>query len=126
METMVHILPDQIIDNSSADQFRFSIICAECGEAVYSVPVRFSKAGVMPASDGKYIIYSTLYEREKASARQSAVKSIGEHFSLCPICSRLVCDHCFLVCDDLDMCCACAKRLQEDGEPVIGKESETE
>ncbi len=123
METMIHILPDQMIDNSSADEFRFSILCAECGEAVHSVPVRFSKAGVMPATDGKHIVYSALYEREKDAARRTAVKSIGGHFSLCPICSRLVCDHCFLVCEDLDMCSACAKRLHEEGEPVIGQES---
>ena len=119
METMIHILPDQMLDNSSQEEFRFSILCAECGEPVCSVPVRFSKAGIMPATDGKHIVYSALYEREKESARRQAVKSIGEHFSLCPICGRLVCDRCFLVCDDLDMCAACAGRLKEDGEPVL-------
>ena len=126
METMIKILPDQIVDNSSAEEFRFSILCAECGEAVDSIPARFSKAGVMPATDGKHIVYSALYEREKEAARRLAVRSIGEHLSLCPICGRLVCDHCFLVCEDLDMCSACAKRLQEKGEPVIAHPPETE
>ncbi|MCI6126309.1 MAG: hypothetical protein MR738_09535 [Enterocloster clostridioformis] len=39
-------------------------------------------------------------------------------FNKCPICSRLVCDRCFLVCDELDMCVSCAHYLQEQGEPV--------
>ena len=123
---MIHILPDQMIDNSSAEEFWFSIVCAECGEPVYSQPLRFSKAGIMPPTDGKHVVYNALYEREKEVARRLAVKSIGEHLSLCPICSRLICDHCFLVCEDLDMCKACAKRLQEEGEPVIEQNTKTE
>jgi len=126
METMIHILPDQMIDNSSADEFSFSLCCTECGKPVCSAPVRFSKAGVIPETDGKSVVFSALYKREKEAARRMAIKSIGEHFSLCPICERLVCDHCFLVCDDLDMCSACAKRLHEEGEPVIGRIQEAE
>ena len=37
----------------------------------------------------------------------------------CPICKRLVCDHCFLICDDLDMCVQCAAKLNEKG-TVVG------
>ena len=37
---------------------------------------------------------------------------------VCPICRRLICDSCFLICEEMDMCRACAKRLKEDGEPV--------
>ena len=53
----------------------------------------------------------------------------GDDFSLldfqlteimdCPICKRLVCDHCFLICDDLDMCVQCAEKLNEKG-TVVG------
>ena len=38
---------------------------------------------------------------------------------ICPICKRLVCDHCFLICDDLDMCVQCATKLNEKG-TVVG------
>ena len=41
-----------------------------------------------------------------------------EHFSLCPICKRLVCDRCFLLGEDIDLCTDCAAFLQESGEPV--------
>ncbi len=30
----------------------------------------------------------------------------------------MVCNDCFVVCDDLDMCCECAERLDEQGEIV--------
>ena len=41
------------------------------------------------------------------------------HYFDCPICKRLVCDHCFLICDDLDMCVQCAAKLNEKG-TVVG------
>jgi hypothetical protein len=30
----------------------------------------------------------------------------------------VVCNQCFLICDDLDMCRHCAEALQEKGHPV--------
>jgi len=36
-------------------------------------------------------------------AFQKALNQAKEIFNICPICKRLVCDHCFLICDDLDM-----------------------
>ena len=31
---------------------------------------------------------------------------------------RLVCDACFLICDEMDLCRECAARMKEPGEPV--------
>ncbi|MDY3221775.1 MAG: hypothetical protein SOX11_01355 [Lachnospiraceae bacterium] len=70
----------------------------------------FSRARVTPLSEGKRVIFDVLYKKEKEEA--------GMVFNKCPICSRLVCDRCFLVCDELDMCVSCAHYLQEQGEPV--------
>ena len=36
----------------------------------------------------------------------------------CPVCKRLVCNQCFLICDDLDMCRQCATALEQKGQPV--------
>ena len=49
---------------------------------------------------------------------EQAVEEGEQVFSVCPICGRLVCDGCFMVCEDLDMCRACAARLKENGRPV--------
>ncbi len=116
---MSHIQPGQLIDCSSAESFSFSFICPECGDQIRSKSVRFSKAGLTPETDEKVVIYKALYERERTMAQTLAVEQVGKHFSLCPICGRLVCDHCFLVCDDLDMCISCAGKLKEHGEPVL-------
>ena len=106
-------------DHSTREEFRFSISCPQCGKMVHSKPVRFSKAGVIPSTDGKSEIFRVLYEREKTQAYELALKSIAGHLSLCPICGMMVCDNCFLVCEDIDMCAACARRLNEAGEPVL-------
>ena len=50
---------------------------------------------------------------------ERAVEEAANVFNQCPICKRLVCDYCFLICDDLDLCISCATRLQEKGEPVM-------
>lgn len=116
---MNHVAKELLLDCSTPDTFCFSMRCAECGEAWESRPIRFSRAGIKPGTAGKRIVFDTLYQREKDAALIRAAEQAEKTFSLCPICRRLVCDHCFLVCDDLDMCAACARQLQEQGEPVI-------
>lgn len=115
---MRQITKDLLADRSVPEEFRFSLRCTECGREWHSTPVRFSKAGVQPETEGKRVIFRTLYERERERERQRAAETAAQSFNLCPICGRLVCDRCFLICDDLDMCVACARRLSENGTPV--------
>lgn len=115
---MRRIIRACIEDISSAEVFQFSLRCAVCGSLWKSQPVWFSKAGRQPESEGKRVIFRTLYQREKEEACRRAATEALEHFSLCPICKRLVCDHCFLMGEDIDLCMDCAAFLQERGEPV--------
>lgn len=116
---MCRIATELLQDCSTHDEFVFSLRCAECGSVWKSKPVRFSKAGVTPPTEGKRVIFDTLYKREKAAALAQAAKAAGEVFSQCPICQRLVCDRCFLICEELDMCVSCATHLKENGSPVM-------
>ena len=68
-------------------------------------------------------VFRTLYERERAAAREKAAAEASETFSRCPVCGRLVCDRCFLICEDLDLCTACAEALQVRGSVVAGDAS---
>lgn len=68
-------------------------------------------------------VFRTLYERERAAAREKAAAEASEIFSQCPVCGRLVCDRCFLICEDLDLCTACAEALQVRGDVVAGETS---
>lgn len=118
---MCRIATELLQDCSTQNEFIFSLRCAECGSVWRSRPIRFSKAGVTPQTEGKRVIFDTLYKREKAMALELAAKKAGESFSQCPICHRLVCDHCFLICEELDMCVSCAANLKENGSPVMQK-----
>ena len=80
---------------------------------------RFSKAGLVPQTKGKKVIFDAVYEQEFRAARQSAIRDAAENLNYCPICKRLVCNRCFLICDDLDMCKQCAAHLEETGSPVL-------
>lgn len=115
MKKLVDML---LTDLSTREVFAFRISCGTC-KAVYSgKPVKFSKAGIIPPTPKK-IVYDLVYEQEYQAARQIAVGDAAEHLNYCPICKRLVCNRCFLICDDLDMCKQCAAHLDEKGIPVL-------
>lgn len=106
-------------DLSTREAFLFRIACRACGTEYANKPQRFSKAGITPQTEGKKVIFDAVYEQEFQSARLSAIRDVAEHLNYCPICKRLVCNQCFLICDDLDMCCQCAAELNEHGKPVL-------
>jgi hypothetical protein len=104
---------------STREVFLFRIACGACGTEYAGKPVRFSKAGIAPLTQAKKIIYDAVYEQEFRDARQAAIRDAAEHLNYCPICKRLVCNRCFLICDDLDMYKLCAAHLEETGSPVL-------
>lgn len=121
---MKRVVKEAMGDCSTVEEFRFLVRCQECGGIWHSSPIRFSKAGAEPESEGMRTILRTLYERERAAAREMAAAEAAEFFNYCPVCGRLVCDRCFLICEDLDLCIACAKALQVRGDVVAGEVSD--
>ena len=118
---MKRVVKEAMGDCSTVEEFRFLVRCQECGGIWHSTPIRFSKAGAEPESEGMRTIFRTLYEREREDAREKAAAEAAEIFNYCPVCGRLVCDRCFLICEDLDLCIACAKALQVRGDVVAGR-----
>jgi len=104
---------------STEDVFRFHIACGACGKEYGNKPIRFSKAEVIPQTPKKAALYEILYAQELQTAKLSAVRDAAEHLNYCPICKRLVCNRCFLICEDLDMCKQCASAMEETGIPVV-------
>lgn len=121
---MKRVVKEAMGDCSTVEEFRFLVRCQECGGIWHSSPIRFSKAGAEPESEGMRTILRTLYEREREAAREKAAAEATEFFNYCPVCGRLVCDRCFLICEDLDLCIACAKALQVRGDVVAGEVSD--
>lgn len=112
-------LIERMLENlSTRDVFLFRIACGACGKEYGNKPIRFSKAEVIPQTPKKAALYEILYAQELQTARLSAVRDAAEHLNYCPICKRLVCNRCFLICEDLDMCKQCASAMEETGIPV--------
>lgn len=121
---MKRVVKEAMGDCSTVEEFRFLVRCQECGGIWHSTPIRFSKAGMRPETEGMRTVFRTLYEREREASREKAAAEASEIFSQCPVCGRLVCDRCFLICEDLDLCIACAKALQVRGDVVAGEVSD--
>lgn len=105
-------------DLSDKDQFVFSVSCTVCGKRWISTPIKFSKAGEAAVNESKEIVYTAIYQREKHLAAVKAVEEARKYLNFCPVCKSIVCDSCFMICDDIDMCVDCAAVLQEKGELV--------
>lgn len=116
MKYLVELMLENL---STREYFLFRVLCGECGRSYGDRSKRFSKAGIVPGTEQKKIIFDALYEQEYQAARLSAAREAAEHLNYCPICKRLVCNRCFLICDDLDMCKQCAAQLEEAGSPVL-------
>ena len=113
-------LVEMLLENlSTREVFLFRIACGSCGVEYGGRKTRFSKAGITPPTEGKRIIFEACYEQEFRAARQAAIRDAAENLNYCPICKRLVCNRCFLICEDLDMCKQCAAHLEETGSPVL-------
>lgn len=106
-------------DQSTAEVFLFRGRCGCCGGEYGNRPRYFSKAGVAPENQNRRIIFDALYWQELRQARQFAIRAAAEQMNYCPICRRLVCNGCFLICEDLDMCRDCARRLGQSGSSVL-------
>lgn len=120
---MNRVMKETMGDCSTLEEFRFLVRCQECGRTWRSSSVRFSKAGAAPTTENRKVILRALYERERVAAREKAAAEVPAIFNRCPVCGRLVCDRCFLICEDLDLCIACAKTLQVRGNVVAEEAS---
>ena len=116
MKKLIELMLENL---STRDVFLFRVACGSCGTEYGNKPIRFSKAEVIPQTPKKAALYEILYAQELQTARLSAVRDAAEHLNYCPICKRLVCNRCFLICEDLDMCKQCASAMEETGIPVV-------
>jgi hypothetical protein len=108
--------------DESADTYsQFSMRCEECGRLWRSEPEAVTELEPPPGyGESKRVIYEALRRRQRESARVEAEYQARLNFNICPVCGRAVCDACFRVCEDIDMCRACAEKLNEPGESPLG------
>lgn len=110
---------EAVLKNMTSDNvFKFRVSCTGCGSEYGNRPRRFSKTGVVPTTQNGKVVLDALYEYELETARQAAIRVAAEHMNYCPLCKQLVCDQCFVICCDIDMCKRCAAELEQQGNPV--------
>ena len=85
---MKRVMKEAMGDCSTTGEFRFLVRCQECGRTWHSSPVRFSKAGAEPETEGMRTIFHALYEQEREAAREKAAAEASEIFSRCPVCGK--------------------------------------
>ena len=68
---------------STREVFLFRIACSTCAAVFGGKPVRFSKAGIIPPTEGKRIIFEACYEQEFRAARQAAIREAAENLNYC-------------------------------------------
>ncbi|HHY81507.1 MAG TPA: hypothetical protein GX505_02380 [Clostridiales bacterium] len=98
-------------EDSSGGMLRFSFYCDICRKEYVSPLAR------MPDEQGLFQKWKT--QKAYNMAFEEAQREAKEHFSCCPICNRWVCDECFRVLPNMDICKECSEKLGE-GEKDYG------
>lgn len=115
-------LISQIKDCSDDKKIAFGFECENCGRLWEILSVPFVKQAV---NETDQVIRDAQYHREWVRVKTESLKAFREHFSVCPICAKIVCDYCFVICDEIEMCASCAKELGKHGIPVLPRGRET-
>ena len=97
----------KVIDHSTMAEYLFSFHCDLCDKSWRSPPLPFD-VGVC-AFDNE-ALRNVLWAQERRFAFNLASTEAMYHFNHCPVCGRWVCDDCFMVLDETDMCKECAGR----------------
>lgn len=96
---MLEAVTKKFTDESADGVYRFTFYCDICGKTWESIPYS-SINNVL-----------SVYERNSAFERANREASL--QFNRCPVCRLIVCDDCFRILEDKDICFKC---LEEAGE----------
>lgn len=105
---MLEPVTKKMTDRSTGTVFQFAFHCDLCGKPWSSAPVASLPAkgwGIGRRRSDRQAEHDAAYERANLEAMQ--------HFNRCPACKRWVCDDCFLLLDEGDLCKECAVKPKE-------------
>jgi hypothetical protein len=105
---MLKPVTKKMIDNSADGVYQFAFHCDICDAPNESATYQSNTRQV--TTDTRESEYIAAYER----ANREAIKN----FNRCPLCGKLVCDACFLLMAESDMCKECAA-LRGEGDEAL-------
>ena len=96
---MLRPITRKMTDESGGGTYRFTFYCDVCGKP-YQSPAYDSTVVTVPDRRAQEIEYNDAYER--------ANNEVLKNFNRCPACQRVVCDECFNILEDMDICRVCS------------------
>lgn len=91
---MLEPITRRVTDESDSRGFLFTFYCDICDSPWSSI--RYCGSGDTSERESERI---AAYERSNREAMM--------HFNRCPVCKRMVCDKCFVILDERDVCKEC-------------------
>lgn len=91
---MLNPITRKVTDESDDCGFHFTFYCDICGSPW---------SGVYYRGSGD----SMEWESEHIAAYERSNREAMMHFNRCPVCKRMVCDKCFVILDERDVCKDC-------------------
>lgn len=101
---MLEPVTKKMTDDSTGKAFAFAFYCELCGKPWQSVPV----SRMHPVEERKGRKAESERRREHDAAYERANLEAISHFNRCPVCRRWVCDECFRILPERDVCKDCA------------------
>ncbi len=99
---MLESITRRMTDESAGGVYRFTFYCDICGKAWQSQPVKVTLKTQSDVGRDIKAEHNSAYERANLEAMR--------HFNRCPVCKRWVCDDCFLIRGEDDVCKHCAEK----------------
>ncbi len=105
-------LTKKSIDHSLPERYSFSFFCDRCGKAWQSALTPFEAGGFAEVENRR--VCEMLWAEEHRVAFERANLEAQFHFNYCPRCGRWVCEDCFCLDDNQDLCADCRKDKGEN------------
>ena len=100
---MLKPITQKVLDESEEGVYRFTFYCDICESPWHSVSY-YSDTEENPDEQTRELEHTAAYERANREALS--------WFNRCPVCRRVVCDKCFRILDETDMCAECAECIE--------------
>ena len=106
---MLKTLTKKIIDRSTDEFFKFEFHCDRCGVGWESETYYFEHGFLDKLTEGEQRAKNIMWKVEHDAALERANLEARLRFNQCNSCGRIICDECFAIEEERDLCLDCAR-----------------
>ncbi len=107
---MLKAITKKIIDRSTDEFFKFEFHCDRCGTGWVSETYNFEHGFPDKLTEGEKRAKEIMWKVEHDAALERANLEARLRFNQCNSCGRIVCDECFAMDEDEEICVDCARK----------------